>query len=459
MLFSVIGIEIMSKKIYSALELNLNRQMLDKDALETIEILNKHKHSAYIVGGGVRDLLLAKKPKDFDIVTSATPEQVKKVFGHKAIIIGRRFKIVHVHFSKLNEERSAKLGKKVHDRHILEVSTFRSNKIIDDNLSNHGRILVDNNYGTMDEDAFRRDFTINALYYDPINEKIYDYHNGIADIKNKLLRIIGKPQDRYIEDPVRILRAIRISEKLGLTIDDNTFIPFKSTKQLLVNEPRGRLFEEMIKLLVSGSSLSVINDLIDLRLPRKVFPILDRLFLQQHSEISKRVLEKTDLRISNGEDVSVLYVFAALMWESIYNSWTRDLDLFHSSKKQALFDAISYNKSILFDSGITQNMYSSMREIWLLQYDFEHPNLNKLDNLLKHGRFRQAWHLLALRHEFNQVDPQIYEWWNKFINDETADKTQLLIELVDLSPVSEVKKKRKRKKRKKINHSKQETHN
>lgn len=447
----------MSKKIYSALELNLNRQMLDKDALETIEILQKHKHSAYIVGGGVRDLLLAKKPKDFDIVTSATPEQIKKVFGHKAIIIGRRFKIVHVHFSRLNEERSAKLGKKIHDRHILELSTFRSNKIIDDNLSNHGRILVDNNYGTMDEDAFRRDFTINALYYDPIKEKIYDYHDGITDIKNKVLRIIGKPQDRYIEDPVRILRAIRLSEKLGVTIDDNTFIPFKTTKELLVNEPRGRLFEEMIKLLVSGSSMSVINDLIDLRIPRKVFPILDRLFFQHDSEMPKRVLQKTDTRISIGEDVSVLYVFAALMWESIYKTWISDQEKFHHSQKQSLFDAIAYNKAILFDSGVTQNMYSNMREIWLLQYDFEHPNLNKLDNLLKHGRFRPAWHLFSLRNEFNQIDPTIYEWWNKFINDEKADKTQLLIELADLSPVNEIKKKKKRKKRKKAKHSKLET--
>lgn len=440
----------MSKKVYSAIELNLNHNMLDEDAYQTIKQLHNHNHKSYIVGGGVRDLLLNAKPKDFDIVTTATPEQVRKIFGRNSMIIGRRFKIVHVYFQKINQDRSNKTGRKVLDRHIIEVSTFRSNKVYDSDLSSQGRILVDNNYGTMDEDAFRRDFTINALYYDPIEEKIFDYHNGIEDIKNKTLRIIGRPQERYIEDPVRILRAIRLSEKLSLNIEDNTQIAFRSTKHLLQNEPKGRLFEEMIKILVSGSASKTIQELSELKIPRKVFPLFDQLFFANQDQMAIRVLERTDKRISDGEDVSLIFVFAALTWQYVYSTWTQDQDQFHSSKKQSLYDAISYNKHILFNSGVTQNMYSAIRDIWLMQLEFEYPSLTKLDHLLTNNRLRQGWHLFTLRNEFGQVDKQMFEWWNRFINSESEDKTELLIELVDIAP-HEPEKKRKRKRKKKKN--------
>lgn len=438
----------MSKKIYSAPQLNLNNSMLDIDALETIQELQKHRHDAYVVGGGVRDLLLGAKPKDFDIVTSATPEQVRKIFGRNSMIIGRRFKIVHVYFQKHNKDRSQKIGRNIYERHILEVSTFRSNKVHEDDLSSHGRILVDNNYGTMDEDAFRRDFTINALYYDPIAETIYDYHHGIEDIKSKTMRIIGRPQERYIEDPVRILRAIRLSEKLGLHIDDNTRIPFRNTRQLLQNEPRGRLFEEMIKILMSGHSAGVIKELAELKLPRKVFPLLDQLFFSNTNEMALRVLERTDARLAGGEDVSLTFVFASLIWQAINITWLEYQEQLSLSKKQALIEAIVHNKIILFNSGLTQNMYSAMRDVWMMQIDFDHPTLNKLDGFINNSRFRQAWHLYTLRNEFGQADAAMFSWWDKFMSSTDDDKTELLIELVDIAPLEPEKKRKKRRKNK-----------
>ncbi|RTL00022.1 MAG: polynucleotide adenylyltransferase PcnB [Proteobacteria bacterium] len=442
----------MSKKIYSASELNINHLMLDKDAYLVISELQRNHFHAYVVGGGVRDLLLNVKPKDFDIVTNATPEQVRRIFGRNSMIIGRRFKIVHVYFRRINQQRSDKFDKDIFERHVLEVSTFRSNKVYDDSLSQHGRILVDNNYGSMDEDAFRRDFTVNALYYDPIAEKIIDYHNGIADIKNRILRIIGKPQERYIEDPVRILRAIRLSEKLALTIDDNTCIPFRSTKHLLANEPRGRLFEEMIKILMSGSSKKVISELHELKLPRKVFPLLDQLFFHAQDDFALRVLERTDDRVSGGEQVSLIFIFAALAWQAVYQSWTEQLALFGGSRKQALLDAIAQNKHLLINNGVTQNMYSAIREIWLSQLEFEQPNLRDFERLITSSRFRQGWHLFTLRNEFGQIDKNMFMWWDKFVSAEGEDKTELLIELVDMIPHHEPEKKRKRRKKRKNKH-------
>lgn len=440
----------MSKKIYSASELNIHHSMLDKDAYQTISELQRNHFKAYVVGGGVRDLLLNVKPKDFDIVTNATPEQVRRIFGRNSIIIGRRFKIVHVYFRRMNKERSDKFDKDIFERHVLEVSTFRSNKVHDDSLSQHGRILVDNNYGSMDEDAFRRDFTVNALYYDPIAEEIIDYHNGIADIKERVLRIIGKPQERYIEDPVRILRAIRLSEKLSLSIADNTLIPFRATKHLLVNEPRGRLFEEMIKILMSGSSKKVISELHELKLPRKVFPLFEQLFFNEQDEFAFRVLERTDDRVNGGEQVSLIFIFAALAWQAVYASWTAQLEHFGGSRKQALLDAIAQNKYLLVNNGVTQNMYASIREIWMAQLEFEQPNLRDFERLVTSSRFRQGWHLFTLRNEFGQIDKAMFTWWDRFVNSENDDKTELLIELVDMVPTHhEPEKKRKRRKRRK----------
>lgn len=438
----------MKKQIIEASAVGLNQTMLDSDALQVIKKLQQNGFAAYVVGGSVRDLLLGRVPKDFDLVTDALPDNIRRVFGRNSMIIGRRFKIVHVFFEHLNEARSLRIGKPYYERHIIEVSTYRSGKVHDRAVSEHGRILVDNNYGNIDEDAMRRDFTVNALYYDPIAEKIIDYHSGLLDVEKRIIRIIGNPFERYTEDPVRVLRAIRLSEKLGLTIDEHTYINFRNAKHLLLNEPRGRLFEEMIKILMSGNAVNVVRELSELSLPRRVFTLFDRLFFHKHNdEFAYKVLEKTDLRIATGEDVSLTFILSGLMWQSVNQSWRHEVDQ-GAHPRQALLDAIAKNKAIVFNSGITRNLYAAMREVWLLQAEFDSPNVAKLDSLLNHGRFRQAWHLFNMRYDFLQVDRQIYSWWDNFMTAADADKTDLLVELIDIVPPPEIKKGKRRKPRK-----------
>lgn len=441
----------MQPKIISALSLGINQKLVDHSALEVIKSLQSHGYNAYIVGGGVRDLLLKAKPKDFDIVTSATPEQVKRVFFKNSMIIGRRFKIVHVYYDKLNQLRSNKHQKNIFDKQILEVSTFRSNQVHNVDKNDKGRIVSDNNYGTMNEDAFRRDFTINALYYDPVSEEIFDYHNGIQDIQDKTLRIIGKPQSRYIEDPVRIIRAIRIATKLGLEIEDNTIFPFKNLKHLLANEPRGRLFEEMNKILLSGYSKQVIEELNHLGISRKVFPIFSQIFFDNQNEFANRVLERTDERIQNNGDISLVFIYAAMLWQTIKSQAEHYQNEFNMPYVEAFRESVYAIKPTLVNNGLTQHLIQSMREIWFMQANFETPSAKKLEVLMTHKRLRQSWNLFMLRHEFNEVDAELFTWWDNYINNEQADKTALVIELIDKFPQPEpaAKKKKKRKKRKK----------
>lgn len=440
----------MSKKIVAANKLGINRDLLDPDALEVVQRLHDAGFAAYIVGGGIRDLLLGKKPKDYDIVTDAVPEKIRRVFGRNSLIIGRRFKIVHVYFERLNLERSAKHGRNCYERHVIDVSTYRSNLVHDHLLSEHGRILVDNNYGTIDEDAFRRDFSVNALYYDPIAEKIIDYHNGLEDIKNRLLRVIGNAHERYLEDPVRVLRAIRLSEKLDLNIAEDTYINFLYARNLLVNEPRGRLFEEMLKILMSGHATKIIAELAELNLPRRVFPLFDKLFFQSPSnEFAWKVLKKTDLRVTEGGDVSLAFILAGLGWPAVYATWQQQ-QLSGLGLRPALLEAISANRMLLQNNGITRNLYAAMYDIWTMQLEFEYPNVLKLDQLLTHNRFRQAWHLFDLRNEFQQVEPQIYAWWARYMQASSSEHAEYLLELADIAPPAHKPAKRRRRRTTKV---------
>ena len=222
----------------------IDRNLLSNGALKTTEGLQNAGFEAFIVGGAVRDLLLNRRPKDFDIATDATPEQVNRVF-RRSRIIGRRFRLVHVMFGD----------------ETLEVSTFRGSHLSENSdeanaqVNDSGRILRDNVFGSIEEDAIRRDFTANALYYNPATEEILDFHNGVADIKAGILRMIGDPATRYAEDPVRMLRAVRLSAKLGLTIDKVTEAPIAELADLLQDVPPSRLFDEMIKLFLSGHAI------------------------------------------------------------------------------------------------------------------------------------------------------------------------------------------------------------
>lgn len=442
-----------NKQTVDANKHDVYQYMVDQDALSVIKKLQSNKFEAYIVGGGIRDLLLKKIPKDYDIVTNATPERIRQIFAKNSTIIGRRFKIVHIYFQRLNERRTKKIGKPSYERHVIEVSTYRDNKMKNTPTNEHGRILVDNNYGSMDQDVFRRDFTINSLYYDPINEVIIDYHNGLSDLKNNLLKIIGHANERYQEDPVRVLRAIRLAVKLNLTIDDGTLINFFNAKYLLINEPKGRLLEEMIKILMSGASVKIVEELNELGLPKRVFTLFDKLFFNSKiDQFAQQALIKTDLRISTGEEVSLIFIFAGLIWQTINQDYIKFLNSGINSQ-QALADAITLNQNLILNSGITRNLYQAICEIWMLQLEFENPNILKFDNLLKNPRFRQAWHLFSLRNEFQQINQDTFNWWQRYMESENeVIKTNLLIELADLfpEPTKKNKKPRIRKKNKSL---------
>lgn len=439
----------MTKKIVSAESLGISNADVSHDAIYVIEKLHKNNFDGYIVGGGIRDILLGKTPKDFDIVTNATPEQVRKIFKRNSIIIGRRFKIVHVLFDNINPDKMVN-NRPLIERHIIEISTYRSSKIHKHNLNERGRITEDNNYGTQKEDAFRRDFTINSLYYDPIKEVVIDYLNGLKDIEKKTVRIIGDAKERYTEDPVRMLRAFRLSVKLGLNIEKGTFAPFAKMKHLLTHENKGRLYEEMLKILLSGSSSACIKKLHEVNLPNHVFALFDKLFFKANPDIlALNVLEKTDARLKETPDVSLVFILSGLIWSLIYNDWQKLLgtDL---SPRQALNDSILHNRNYTYSIGITKYTYSAMRDVWLLQLDFEMPTLKRIENILSIPRFRQAWHLFSLRHELGQVDPKLYEWWNKFITATNEERIEMHGDLkAFIQPVNEIKPAKKKKKRKK----------
>ncbi len=435
------------KKI-NAHDINIHRGMINSHALNVIQKLQQHNFDGYIVGGGVRDLILGKIPKDFDVVTNATPEEVKRIFKRNSIVIGRRFRLVHVMFEGINPDKIIN-NRPLMDRHVIEVSTYRSNKIRKHVLSEHGRILEDNVYGTMAEDASRRDFTVNALFYDPINEVVFDGHGGLDDLNNKLIRIIGDPRERYIEDPVRILRAIRLSIKLGLNIEAKTREPFTELKDLLANEPRGRMYEEMLKLLRSGYAIDCIAAIDDLDIPSGVFYLFDRIFFTKNpDELAMRIVAKTDERIVSGEDVSTIFILAGLMWNMVNKEWQKLLAS-GDSPRQTLTDAISHFKGFAYSLGVARHAYTLMRDVWLLQLDFDNPSVKRVDVILSHQRLRQAWHLYATRHEFGQVDTVLYQWWDKFMEATDEQRADLLLELDSVVGSVGVKKP-KRKRRKKV---------
>ncbi len=314
-------------------EHGIDQGLLDDYAVRVVRTLKEAGHQAYIVGGAVRDLLVGLRPKDFDVATDATPEQVKALF-RRAFIIGRRFRIVHVIFGR---------GR---DHEVIEVSTFRAlldaaaadqvsgnEKTSKQELSGKahvvdasGRVLRDNVWGPQIEDAARRDFTVNALYYDPTEQIVVDYHHGFQDAKKRVLRMIGDPATRYREDPVRIIRVVRFAAKLGFAIDPKTQAPIKEMASLLANVPASRMFDEMIKLLQTGHALKSLDELRKQGLHRGVFPILDALLnpTQRHEARERFVnlaLADTDRRVAEGLAVAPSFMLACLLWHEVVERW------------------------------------------------------------------------------------------------------------------------------------------
>jgi poly(A) polymerase len=272
---------------------HINPELLSKNAIKVTHVLQEAGYDAYIVGGAVRDLLLGIAPKDFDVATNATPDQVQKLF-RRSRLIGRRFQIVHVTF----------YGK---DRpEIIEVSTFRAHVQADDaHVAANGRILRDNVWGSQGEDATRRDFTINAMYYDPQTETVLDYHGGMQDIEARTIRMIGEPSQRYREDPVRMLRAIRFAAKTKFSIEPSTLAPIETLGDLIQDVPSSRLFDEILKLLMSGHAWASIQGLKDVGLHQKILPLIDAILENEDRALFvKKSLDNTDLRVRAGKPIS-----------------------------------------------------------------------------------------------------------------------------------------------------------
>ncbi len=404
----------------------IDLSLVDERAIKVVKTLAEAGHEAYIVGGAVRDLLLGLRPKDFDVATSATPEQVKSLF-RRAFIIGRRFRIVHVVYGR---------GR---DHEVIEVSTFRA--LIDATAAEQvagnektskseladktsvvdasGRVLRDNVWGPQIEDAARRDFTVNAMYYDPQRELVVDYHGGLADAKKKLLRMIGDPATRYREDPVRIIRVVRFAAKLGFEIEPKTRAPIKEMAALLDNVPASRTFDEMIKLLQTGHALASIEQLRKQGLHRGVFPVLDVALDEAHRHDGREkfvqlALADTDRRVGEGKPVAPSFLLASLLWHDVLDRWQKV-----KAKGEAPFPALQQAIDAVFDARIGDisgrgKLGADMREIWLMQPRFERRGGRAPYSLVEQPRFRAGFDFLRLRADAGEIDAELAEWWEDF---------------------------------------------
>ncbi len=389
----------------------LARDRVSPAAAKVCAVLREAGFSAFIVGGAVRDLLLGIEPKDFDIATDARPEQVKPLF-RRAIIIGRRFRLVHV-----------MLGPET-----VEVSTFRSADADVSDKDEHGRVLRDNVFGSQEDDARRRDFTVNALYYDPATEEVVDFHGGMADLKKRLLRVIGSPATRYREDPVRMLRAVRLGAKLGLTLEAATRAPIRSLAPLMERVPPARLFDEMLKLLLSGHASACLRHLRELGLHKGLLPLLDVILEQPLGErFVTLALAQTDERVLTGRPVSPAFLFAALLWHEVLAAWK-----LRQARGERAIPALESAMDEVLDTqcaklAITRRLTATMREVWAMQPRFEDRSGSRPYRLVESPRFRMAYDFLALRAASGEVPAELEAWWRSFQSaDADARKAMLL---------------------------------
>jgi poly(A) polymerase len=365
---------------------------------------------AFVVGGAVRDLMLGLTPKDFDIATDATPEAVKPLF-RRAFIIGRRFRLVHVHVG--NE--------------VIEVSTFRAPQKADEATDEHGRLISDNVYGTQAEDAARRDFTINALYFDPTTEEVWDYVGGVADVRARRLRLIGPPVTRFREDPVRMLRAVRLATKVGVTIDKRTAEPIPKLAPLMANVPPARLFDEMQKLLLSGHAAETLKSLRAHGLSHGLLPLLDMILEQPMGQKFIHVaLAHTDRRVREEMGVSPAFLFATLLWHEVLAQWTAAKGK-GGKPLPALFDAMDRVLEQQAERiAIPRRFEATIKEIWSLQPRFEQRAGARPFRLLEHPRFRAAYDFLVIRGESGEAPAALVEWWTTFQEAGQAEREAML---------------------------------
>ena len=420
-------------------EHGIDLSLVDDRAVKVVETLQQAGFEAYIVGGAVRDLLLGLRPKDFDVATNATPEEVKGLF-RRAFIIGRRFRIVHVVYGRGREHE------------VIEVSTFRAHLDAADAeqvagnektsraelagkshvVDASGRVLRDNVWGPQIEDAARRDFTVNALYYDPRTQIVVDYHHGLRDAKKRVLRMIGDPETRYREDPVRIIRVVRFAAQLGFEIDAKTREPIQRAAAWLDNVPQSRLFDEMIKLLQTGHAQASVEELRKQGLDRGVFPVLEAALIgasPARQQFVQAALADTDRRVGEGKPVAPSFLLACLLWHDVLDGWER-----LKARGEPPFPALQQAIDTAFDARIGDisgrgKLAADMREIWMMQPRFDKRVGNGPFTLVEQPRFRAGFDFLRLRAQAGEVDAELGSWWEAFSLAD-ADERRTLLEQV-----------------------------
>ncbi len=389
----------------------ITRDRISSGSRRVCEGLQQQGHKAYVVGGAVRDLLIGAEPKDFDIATDATPDEIRRAF-RRSRAIGRRFQIVHV---MMGQE-------------TIEVTTFRGMLDANTKTDEHGRVLHDNVFGSQADDAARRDFTANALYYDPATEAVIDYHHGVGDLRQKTLRMIGEPRARYREDPVRMLRAVRLAAKLGLIIDPAASKPIREMAELLENVPPARLFDEMLKLLTSGHSVNCITRLRDEGLHHGLLPLLDVILEQPLGEkFVMLALADTDDRVRAGKGISPGFLFATLLWHEVLAHWEK-LKAAGETKIPALYQAMDTVLDVQGEKlAITRRIAGDIKDIWSLQPRFESRSGKRPYGLLEHPRFRAGYDFLLLRAESGEIEAELGDWWRRFQNADGEGRAQMLL--------------------------------
>jgi poly(A) polymerase len=443
-------------RVYRAADLGINAKAIPHYATKVTRGLQEAGYEAFIVGGAVRDLLLGHLPKDFDVATNATPEQVQAVF-RRSRIIGRRFQIVHVGFG----------------REVVEVSTFRAlvsttgdegaepggqqaehhsrkerrgvpvaqSRSIDET----GRLLRDNIFGSQREDAARRDFTINAMFYDPASESVLDYHGGVDDVRHQCLRIIGDPTLRYREDPVRMLRAARFAGKLGFTMEEKTRRAIADCVHLIANVPKARLFDELLKLFFCGNAMAVLRQLREEGLHNGLLPLLDTVLDTPDGErFVTLALANTDARVKADKSNSPGFLFAALLWPQVKRRWDQRLATGELPMTALLGAADEVITTQTENLTIQRRFVADMKEIWSLQPRFEKRVGHMPFRLLEQPRYRACYDFMLLRAEVGELPQEIADWWTRFGEVDGHEREAMVASVKHLQKSSPAPRRRRR---------------
>ena len=409
----------------------IRREQILPCALKTCRALREAGYVAFVVGGAVRDLLLGRVPKDFDVATDADPEQVRAVF-RRSRLIGRRFQIVHVYCGQ----------------DVIEVTTFRAaNPEREDDeddearvTADNGMLLRDNVFGSQEDDAARRDFTVNALYYDPDKQEVWDWHGGVEDAKRKLLRIIGDPNQRFREDPVRMLRAARFAAKLEFHIDPATRAPIAELAPMLERIPASRLFDEMMKLLLSGHAERAVKQLRAEGLHHGILPMLDAILDDPaRQNFLHAALHDTDERVRNGHSASPAFMLACLLWYDFQAEFraNREAGLHDQPAMYAAMDTVIDRQRAAL--AFPRRFDGVIKEIWALQPRLSQRSGGRPFRLLPHPRFRAGYDFLLIRARGDDAESELADWWTRFQDADEAERTAML-----LPAESEASKKKRR---------------